>query len=186
MRQLNSSFIHNSRGASLIEVMVSVFIFAVGVLGFASLQSRAVQATFDNGQRDQVIWLTQSLVDRVRSNSSHAAITSYTTKLSDFDAAGCARPARICDAGLPDCSATEMALFDVWDLYCRNTFQGANAIKALSVNLACSDGNCNTDVENIYLTTTWCARGVERTIGSASATCENTVAEMKYSIGFTP
>ena len=39
-----------SQGATLIEVIISVFIFSVGVLAFAGLQSRSIQSTFYNTQ----------------------------------------------------------------------------------------------------------------------------------------
>lgn len=151
----------SQRGVSLIEVMISVFIFSVGVLGFASLQSNSLQATFDNGQRDQIIWLTQSLIDRVRLNSTSGALTRYDAELTNFGSsvADCVQPAPLCDAAA--CTEAEMATYDVWDLYCSNSFQGVFAIKGLSVNMTCSDGACDTNTENINLTTTWCARGAQ-------------------------
>lgn len=177
------------RGASLIEIIVSVFIFAVGVLGFASLQSRSIQATFDNTQRDQVVWLTQSLIDRVRVNKP--AVTTYAAELTDFDFADCSTPATLCDTGA--CTATQMATYDVWDMYCRNSFQGASAIRGLSVNLECIDTDGDDTVcapsADLLLTTNWCARGIESTEGLASAAddaCENTIAEMEYRVGFRP
>lgn len=177
------------RGATLIEVIISVFIFAVGVLGFASLQSKSIQATFDNTQRDQVVWLSQSLIDRIRVNKPGA--TTYAAALTDFDFADCATPATLCDAAT--CSETEMATYDVWDMYCRNSFQGASAIRGLSVNLECSDSDGDDTVcapsADMLLTTNWCARGVETTEGLATTeddVCENTIAEMEYRVGFRP
>ena len=176
------------KGASLIEVLVSVFIFTIGVLGFASLQSRSVQATFDNGQRDQVVWITQSMVDRLRLNAG--AATTYTSLLTDFDIADCATPTTLCDAAA--CTAAQMASFDVWDLYCRNTFQGTSAVKGLSANLSCtdadSDGNCDTAAD-LTLTNSWCARSIESTQGLSTAAedvCDNTLAQMSYRVGFRP
>lgn len=177
------------RGASLIEIIIAVFIFAVGVLGFASLQSRSIQATFDNTQRDQVVWLSQSLIDRVRVNKPGA--TTYAAALSDFDFSDCTNPATLCDAAT--CTATQMATYDVWDMYCRNSFQGASAIKGLSVNLDCTDTDGDDTVcapsADMLLTTNWCARGIESTEGLDTAdddACENTIAEMEYRVGFRP
>jgi len=173
-------------GASLLEVMVSVFIFSIGVLGFASLQSRSVQATFDNGQRDQVVWLTQTLIDRVRVNSTADAITQYTTTLTDFGDFGtdCTAPAVLCDAAT--CDDEQMAVFDVWDIYCRNIFQGSRAVKDLAIDLSCRDGACDSAAEDLNLRTRWCARGVEKVLDSGAAICDNTVAQMSYQVGFRP
>lgn len=182
----------NQQGASLIEVMVSVFIFAVGVLGFASLQSRSLQATFDNGQRDQVVWLTQSLVDRVRLNAG--AATNYMTGLDEFDVADCptSDPAPLCDEEA--CTAAEMVTFDIWDLYCRNDFQGANAIKGLVVDFTCinTDGGTSTcaATETLRISTSWCSRGVETddaiALGTSTNDCDKTIAQMSYTVDFRP
>ncbi len=173
-----------SQGATLIEVIISVFIFTVGVLAFAGLQSRSIQSTFDNTQRDQVVWLTQSLIDRVRVNKNGGA--TYETALSDFDLADCSTPATLCDAA--NCTSAQMATFDVWDLYCRNSFQGASAISALSVNFSCDPVGCAPGAD-MLITTNWCARSLESTEGLATAAddvCENTIAEMEYRVGFRP
>ena len=180
----------------MLEVMVSVLIFCIGVLGFASLQSRSIQATFDNGQRDQVVWLTQSLIDRVRVNSSAEALGRYASGLTDFGdfATDCTPPTPLCDTA--DCNVVEMAAFDVWDLYCNNIFQGSRAIKSLSVDLTCRDGACDGAVEDLALTTQWCARGLESEVGSATGggpattgntACDNNaVAQMNYEVVFRP
>lgn len=188
MKYLNNLVPYKHKGASLIEVMVSVFVFSIGVLGFASLQSRSVQATFDNGQRDQVVWLTQSIIDRIRVND--AATTSYVTSLTDFDISDCSTPATLCDAAT--CTTAQMATFDVWDLYCRNTFQGTSAVKGLSATLTCTDadvdGNCDTAAD-LTLTNSWCARSIESTEGLVTAEdddCDNTVAQMSYRVSFRP
>ena len=188
MMKFNSALSHQ-RGASLIEVLVSVFIFAIGVLGFASLQSRSIQSTFDNGQRDQVVWMSQSLVDRVRVNTP--GTTTYASLLSNFDSGDCATPATMCDTAT--CTSVEMATFDIWDIYCSNIFQSASSINDLNVVLTCTDTDGDDSVcatgANMDLTTTWCARGLESTSDLDSAeddVCDNTISQMTYSIGFRP
>lgn len=194
------------RGVSLIEVMISLFVFGIGVLGFAALQSRAVQATFDNGQRDQVVWLTQSVIDRIRGNDG--AARKYAELLTNYNSGTCpasasAQPKRCTGSTTLDtnsqcancCSADEMAEFDVWDLYCRSDFQGANAIKGLSVNLTCTDARSNaactttSTQANLELEHKWCARSVESNADlsrAAADPCDNTVAQMTYNVAFRP
>ena len=179
----------NQKGASMIEVIISVFIFAVGVLGFASMQARSIQATFDNGQRDQVVWLTQSLVDRVRVNTP--GTTTYVTELTAFDLADCSTPATLCDAAT--CTSAEMATYDVWDIYCRNTFQGTSAINNLQVDLDCIDADGDDTVcavgADMAISTHWCARGIENTEGldmDEGDSCVNTFADMWYDLSFRP
>ena len=198
------------RGVSLIEVMISLFVFGIGVLGFAALQSRAVQATFDNSQRDQVVWLTQSLIDRSRGNPGAAG--KYAALLSNYQSGSCpsasAQP-RQCDGSTTldsnnqctnCCSADEMAQFDVWDLYCSSDFQGVKAVKGLSVELICANAETGATCAasgappagsyvNLELEHKWCARTVESDPNlspAAGSPCDNSVEQMTYNVAFRP
>lgn len=180
-------------GATLVELMVSVFIFSIGVLGFASLQSRSIQAGFDTTQRDQVVWLTQSLFDRIRANNTAQGVTAYEGALngSNLDRERCdadLTPNPMCsNAANQVCTNTQMAEYDVWDLYCSSSFQGADVIKDLKVLIECDDGACNASPgENYQITTNWCARNIEsESVGSVDD-CVDTVAEMEYRLRFRP
>ncbi|MBC6429258.1 MAG: type IV pilus modification protein PilV [Cellvibrionales bacterium] len=150
--------------------MVAAFIFAIGVLGLASLQTRAMQTTFDTSQRAQVVWLSQDLIDRIRINP--AAIARYTSLLSSFTATSCTTPTPKCDfSASTSCSPAQMATFDVWDIYCRNQYQGTQATNALQIDL--------TGTQNLTLKTTWCAR-------AANADCTDPMAQMTHSLTFIP
>lgn len=61
------------RGVSLIEVLVAIVVFSVGVLGLALLQIKGAQFTKQAGSRSQVIVETRSLVDAMRANPAAAA-----------------------------------------------------------------------------------------------------------------
>lgn len=198
------------RGVSLIEVMISLFVFGIGVLGFAALQSRAVQATFDNSQRDQVVWLTQSLIDRIRGNPGAAG--KYAALLTAYNSGKCpsasAQPRQCTGNTTLDssnqctncCDADEMAQFDVWDLYCSSDFQGVKAVKGLSVELTCANAEtgaaCATSgappagsYVNLELEHKWCARTVESDPNlspAAGSACDNSVAQMTYNVAFRP
>ena len=68
MRRLQSGF-------SMIEVLVSVVLICVGLLGIAALQSKAVPFTQDSIQRNTAMMLTNDLLELVRANP--AAVDSY-------------------------------------------------------------------------------------------------------------
>lgn len=59
---------HMQSGTSLIEVLVSMLIIAIGVLGLAALQARAMNAEFESYQRSQAIILANDMVERIRMN----------------------------------------------------------------------------------------------------------------------
>lgn len=65
--------LQGQRGFGMIEVMVAVLVLAVGVMGFAGLQSRAVQSSGDSYYRTQANAIAQDLAERVRVNNSQKA-----------------------------------------------------------------------------------------------------------------
>jgi len=56
------------RGVTMIEVLVSVLILTVGLLGVAGLQARMQTAEIEAFQRAQAIVLLQDMVDRINAN----------------------------------------------------------------------------------------------------------------------
>ncbi|WP_269913784.1 type IV pilus modification protein PilV [Acinetobacter sp. HY1485] len=69
------------KGVGLIEILVVIFLLAVGVLGFVTLQYRAVTATAEATNRVQAISLARDLSEKIRINNSTTAIESYKTNL---------------------------------------------------------------------------------------------------------
>lgn len=64
-------------GTSMIEVLISILIVVLGLLGLAGLQSRAQLAEAESFQRAQAIVLLQDMVDRISSNRKNSM--SYVT-----------------------------------------------------------------------------------------------------------
>lgn len=69
-------------GFSLIEVLVTLAIVAVGLLGLAGLQAKATQAEFESYQRAQAIILVNAIVDRISANRDSAACYAITTNVT--------------------------------------------------------------------------------------------------------
>lgn len=70
------------RGFSLLEVIITMGILAVGLLGLAGLQARALNAEADSFSRAQAIMFANDMIDRMNSNlaevkTSTAAATGY-------------------------------------------------------------------------------------------------------------
>lgn len=78
------------RGTSLIEVMVSLLIVSVGLLGLAGLQSRLQAAEFDSYQRSQALVLLDDMASRITVNRANAA--SYSTTAANPLGAGMVCP----------------------------------------------------------------------------------------------
>ncbi len=61
------------RGFSMIEVLITIAILMVGLLGLAGLQTRVSTAEFEGYQRAQAIVLLQDITDRMSANKKNIA-----------------------------------------------------------------------------------------------------------------
>ena len=174
----------HQRGATLIEVMVSVFVFAVGVLGFSALQTRSIQANFDNAQREDVVWMTENLIGRIRVNS---AMAEYVVAVNAIGDTCPANPPVTCEGAGANCSEAALAAYDTWDVLC-NASAGIGVVNDLDVELTCEDadagdGNDSSEGSDLTLSSTWCTRG---TRAETEADCPAVADRASYVIEFRP
>lgn len=71
-----------SSGFSLIEVLVSVLVLGVGVLGMAALQLNALKYNQTAAVRSQATFLAYDITDRMRANRSKARAGNYDISLA--------------------------------------------------------------------------------------------------------
>jgi len=72
----------SQRGFSLLEIIITMAILAVGLLGLAGLQARAINAETESFSRAQAMMLANAMADRMNANvagikASTAAATGY-------------------------------------------------------------------------------------------------------------
>lgn len=147
----------NQLGATLIEAMVSLFVFAVGALGIAAMQTTSLVKVDDSKQRSLAIWKAQELADKMRLTVTpqrpQGLFAEYVAKIgNDKDGIGkfnrdgngtayaCPNSApKRCDdvAGseATDCDENELIEFDVWSLLCdeHSGLRGASAEGAIGL-----------------------------------------------------
>ncbi len=70
-------YVRREGGVGLIEVLVTLIVLSIGLLGFASLQVRSVQMNQSAMSRTQAINAAYDIVDRVMVNKSAAALNTY-------------------------------------------------------------------------------------------------------------
>ena len=58
-------------GFTLLEVLVSMIVFAIGMLGLAGMQGIALKDNNDAYHRSQAVFFAQDLGDRIRANPAH-------------------------------------------------------------------------------------------------------------------
>lgn len=64
-------------GLSLVEVLVTVVLVSVGLLGIAGLQLTSVRNTNSAGQRFQATLLAEDIVERMRANRTQVVVGRY-------------------------------------------------------------------------------------------------------------
>ena len=109
------------QGIGLIEVLISMLIFLVGVLGVAGLQGQAIRVTHDSLQRSQAVWMANEIAERMKVNTGGLDSDTYQTQATSASAditAYCGAPPASCIGST--CSANQMAAYDVYDLMCKN------------------------------------------------------------------
>ena len=57
---------HTQRGVTLLEVLISILVLSVGLLGYAGLQTVSMKNNTSAFQRSQATMLTYDIVDRMR------------------------------------------------------------------------------------------------------------------------
>jgi type IV pilus assembly protein PilV len=112
-----------SRGFSMIEVLVTLVIIMLGLLGLLAVQVRSHQAEFESYQRSQALILLTDMVQRINANRKAAgcyAVTDATSGAPYFGASYSGTPS--CTAyGEEKTQARAVADITAWD----NLLKGA-------------------------------------------------------------
>ncbi len=80
------------RGFTLIEVLITLLIIAIGLLGLAGLQMTSLQSQLEAYQRAQAVMLAEEMANRIRSNAPAARAGAYTAGSSYGTAAQACDP----------------------------------------------------------------------------------------------
>jgi type IV pilus assembly protein PilV len=73
------------RGFSLLEVLITILVFAIGMLGLAALQAASVRSNQSANFRTQATALSYMIIDRMRSNSDAVFAGEYLAGLEPGD-----------------------------------------------------------------------------------------------------
>lgn len=81
-------------GVTLIEVMIAVFISAIGVLGAAALQLNALKYTNSAVYTSQASFIAYDILDRIRASADPDSVDDYELDSTDSPPRGraCKRP----------------------------------------------------------------------------------------------
>jgi len=153
-------------GSTLIEVLIALLIFTVGLQGIASMQYQSVKDNFDSSQRSYGIWAAQELINRIRANPDARAAGNYNVNGNPCDGgnpppAYCADRKDANDAAI--CTPAQMAAFDIWESICPTPNEAHNEHRSQLFNpnlqITCADAPCTANSE-FTLTLQWESKSV--------------------------
>ena len=117
------------RGFTLIEILVSLLVLSVGLLGLAALQGTALKNNNSAASRSQATFLAYDIIDRMRANPTAFDGGNYDNAYGVAPTGG-----TNCQTTSANCTAAQMAAFDL------------DQWKCLLGNWT-SDATCNTTLD---------------------------------------
>lgn len=107
--QYQSLHLQPQRGFTLIEVLVTVIVLAIGLLGLAGLQLNGLRYSYSAYQTSQATILTNDIIDRMRANRDAADNGAYNIAI------GTEPGEVVCKGTGANCSSGDMANADLFD-----------------------------------------------------------------------
>ncbi len=177
----------NQSGITLVEVLIALVVFAIGVGGMAGLQLRSIGMSVDATQRAIVVAMSQELADRMRSNS--AGMPDYVGDYNNLNGNYCAtKPDENCadsnEGEAVACDAAQMAAFDLWDVFCRADSGINGSIIDWQTEINCTSVTCDSPLDTVTITTDWISRTADTDAdlaGTAGSADDKTIDSLTLS-----
>lgn len=162
MRQISSLSVGNKQqGVGLIEVLVTLFILAIGLLGVAALQFTGSFANKDAISRTQSEFVASQVAERLRTAARTSTVSDglvvnnqyFESSNYNFTGLSCtgsthpyrcyclSRPSAIPNCEANTCDESQMAVYDGWALSCA----AVQTNPSTQLSLSCTDNNV-TDI----------------------------------------
>ena len=111
----------NEDGFTLIEVLVALFVLALGVLGAVGMQMSAMRTRHESSLMSNAVHLASGLADQMRANTDQMghgdAGNPYLNLRYDAATDGApGQPAALCYSLGSNCSSAQLASFDIYEL----------------------------------------------------------------------
>lgn len=172
------------KGLSLIEVLVTITITSIGLMGLVSLQMQAVRATTDSGNRSQAVWVFNDIINRIHANETASA--SYITN-GPF---ACGAAPTVCSTyntgaavvQAAACTNIQLAAWDLFEVACGSPKNDTatithfgNSIRYLpqaQLTIACAVAPCNNG-DPLTITLQWRAKADNESVTNAARTANS-------------
>ncbi|XOV78883.1 MAG: type IV pilus modification protein PilV [Aestuariibacter sp.] len=149
--------INKQSGVGMIELLVTVFVLSIGILGVASLQFVGTMSNSDALNRSQAAMIAQQLSERLRANSSMSSSGTglvvdngyFNDDIYNFENLSCeidvskyqchclTVPSSIPDCNSVECSEDEFAVFDAYEMSCAIALNSPS----IQIDVTCDDND---------------------------------------------
>ena len=146
------------RGFTQVEVLVSVLVLAIGILGMGTLQLTSLQNSTNSVLRTQAVYLSYEILDRIRANSATAIAALKTSGV------GLGAPTATESCIGANCTAAKLLAFDIieWKCalgkyaeedVCKDLHATSGSLMNLDSGLPSGDGSISINASNEYTIT---------------------------------
>lgn len=155
----------HQKGVSLLEVLISVVILAVGVLGIASMLLLSNKANNSSYAKQQAVQTVYNILDKIRANPQAAINGNYNATNTGTNGlpTTVATPAVLCNAAT--CTPTQLATYDTWQWLTRDVSRLPNGSGSITTALNATTGNTV-----VTITVQWDDSPASSVIGAGSQT----------------
>lgn len=154
---------YHNRGVGLIEVLISLLVIGIGILGMAGVHSSSLQYNQSSYLQSQATFLATDMLDRIQANGSLAKSSSnYQVGLNDSEYSQCIQSGypNTCETG--SCTPEEMAAYDIlqwkFQLACQVpgsqgsiTYQDSGDARTYTIRLSFPDMGNRVPLSDIVL-----------------------------------
>jgi type IV pilus assembly protein PilV len=161
-------------GLSLIEILVTITISSIGLMGLISLQLQAVRATNDSGNRSQAVWIFNDIINRIHANEA------FSDSYASDEAIKCNAITPICSrhhngTGVinpANCTGEQQAAWDRYEVACQlrpNPLIGDSSryLPEAEMSIVCLAAGCGPG-DPLMITLEWRARVNDEEITGAA------------------
>jgi type IV pilus assembly protein PilV len=155
-------YANNQQGVGMIEVLVTLFILSVGLLGVAYLQFVGSFTNSEALSRSQSVLVAQQLTERLRASAVFSPLGKglvvhnnyFDQDLYNFSGMSCAsglphacycleRPVSVPNCNDNVCTAAQLAAFDAYEVSC----SAVAANPDIGISLTCAEDNDLADTD---------------------------------------
>ncbi|WP_444918934.1 type IV pilus modification protein PilV [Microbulbifer sp. JMSA003] len=176
---------HKQKGATLVEVLVSVLIIAVGLLGLASTQVMSLKSGNNAHHRYMATLAAQEIIERMRANSAAFSTGGYDGTVPSTDTSTETGTDTSTETGTDTstdtstdevdstpscaskCTSAQMASLDLFEWG-----------KLLSDNLPDAEGRIVRNSGEVTVTISWSEQNSGKDYGSGASASKKTTYEM--------